>query len=219
MSTPTSAPTGNLPTARLEVPTWTYHHEPPATVDPALDRKTDRLFTIARALYWTTGAYVLVVFPVLAVTALASPVVLLTGMVVSFGASLVVGLWHQQLRKHTGVPVVPILVDILEPFSSSMRSFREALDITLEDIKEGSLEDTPEWRELQQSARGALKAHRKATRELTRQFAIHCELAAQADRRGWQGLRDRHVRTIARLVLHATPQQSEPGVAEDAAHD
>ncbi|GAB2763890.1 hypothetical protein GCM10027174_45660 [Salinifilum aidingensis] len=59
MSVLAESPAGNLPTARLEVPTWSYYDEPPSAVDAALDRKADRLFTATRALYWATGA----VFP------------------------------------------------------------------------------------------------------------------------------------------------------------
>ncbi len=192
-------------------------------MDPALDRKTDRLFTTTRALQWSIGVFVLgVVLPAwlnFAVLGLPATAVLMAGTALLAGAALVTALWHQQLRKHTGVPVLPILEDILEPFASSRRSWQEALDVALEEIDEGSPEDTPEWRELQQSARSALKAHRKATQVLTRQFTIHCELAAQADRRGWPRLRDRHVRTIARLVLQATHHEPETGVGGDSGHE
>ncbi len=218
MTAPPSPPTGNLPTARLDVPSWTYHPEPPSAVDAALDRKTDRLFTTARVIQWSTAVVVLgVVLPAwLGFVELLPPVVLVVTSAVLVAASLVTALWHQQLRKHTGVPVVPMLEDILEPFASSMRSWQEAFEVTLE---EGSTEDTRAWRELQVSARSALKSHHKVTRMLTRQFIIHGELAAQADRRGWHRLRDRHARTIAKLVLQATNHQPDPDTGDASGQD
>lgn len=216
------APTGNLPTARLDVTTWAYHHEPPSAVDAALDRRTDRLFTIARAIHWTTAVFlVVVVLPaMLGLAILLPPVVLVMGSLVTIAASVITGLWHQQLRKHTGVPVIPGMADFLEPFANSMRGQKEAFELGLEERPaDHASEDQRDLREFQDAARGALKAHRKLTRTVSRQFIIHGELAAQADRRGWKWLRDHHVRTIAKLVLQVVDPHGEGNGDEAAGRD
>ena len=216
------APTGSLPTARLDVTTWLYHHEPPSAVDAALDRKTDRLFTIARAIHWTTAVFLLIaVLPaVLGLVVLLPPVVLVVGGLAAAAASVITALWHQQLRKHTGVPVVPAMAEFLEPFADSMRGQREAFELGLEERPaDHPPEDERNLREFQDAARGALKAHRKITRTVGRQFIVHGELAAQADRRGWKRLRDRHVRTIANLVLQVVDPHGEGSGDEAAGRD
>lgn len=198
------APTGNLPAARLDVSTWGYHHEPPSAVDADLDRKTDLLFTITRVAHWTTAGFflVLVLPAVLGFAVLLPPVALVVGGMAAFGFSIVAGLWHQQLRKHTGVPIIPVLEDSIEPFATSIRCYQEAFELGLQEKPEDrSPEEQQQLREFHAAARDALRAHHKMTRTLSRQFIIYGELAAQADRRGWKWLRDRHVSTIAKLIL------------------
>ncbi|GAB2763898.1 hypothetical protein GCM10027174_45670 [Salinifilum aidingensis] len=49
------------------------------------------------------------------------------------GAAWGAGVWHQQLRKRTGVPVLPLLEDTLKPCASMMRSYQEAYELALEE--------------------------------------------------------------------------------------
>ena len=73
-------------------------------------------------------------------------------------------------------------------------------------------------RELQSAAQRAKTAQRKITRVLSRQFSMYCELAAQADRRGWTWLRNRHARTIANLVVQVSSKQAN-ATGEDTAQN
>lgn len=222
MTTLRDSPVGNVPTARLEVPTWAYEDEPPAAVDAGRDRTADRVFTAARTLFWASGVVLVgaVLAALLNSAVLPVPVVLVTGGVLLLAAARGAGVWHQQLRRRTGVPVLPICEEILAPFARSMRSWRQACELALEERSaDDAGEDVPNLREFQESARVALHAHQQSTRQLTRQLARHGELAAQADRRGWRWLRDRHVRTIAALVLQAMPEQSDTDRADAARTD
>ena len=209
-----NAPTGNLPSARIDVTTWTYHAAPPAHADAALDRAADRLFTVARAIHWTTAVFLVVaVLPaVLDLAILLPPAVLAVGAVLTVTASVVTGFWHQHLRTRTGIPVIPVLENMLQPTASMLHNYRQAFDITLQQPTHEELAhfDASALRGLRRAARGALRQQRK----LARQFIIYSELAAQADRRGWEGLRDRHVRTIASMVDRIT---SNPD--NDTEHD
>ena len=213
------ADSGYRPRARLDVTTWTFHPEPPSAVDADLDRKTDRLFTAARAFQWATAVFS-VGFLLPALFDLVDlPLIALAGGVFAFAASVVTGLRHQKLRKRTGLPVVPALEETLEPFATMMSASRETYELALEDDPaECSHEEAQNLRELQSAAQKAMTAQRKITRVLSRQFTMHCELAAQADRRGWTWLRKRHARAVANLVLQVTSRQAS-ATADGAEQD
>lgn len=200
-----SEATGNTPRARVEVTTWTFHPQPPSAVDAALDQQADRCFTAARVLQWATAVVLLVAFPaVLDFGVVVPPPVLVVGAALTVGASIGAALWHQHLRRRTGVPVIPVLEDTLERTAAMMGSQQELFELSL---GENATADFPHLdgeglQQLQRSARAALKAQRK----LSSKFIIYAELATQADRRGWEWLRNRHVRTIAGMVLRLTGQ-------------
>lgn len=214
-----TADSGNRPQARLEVRTWTYHPEPPSAVDAAMDRKADRVFTIGRVCQWASVVFAVGLLLPALLDLVDLPLVALAGGGLAFIASLVTGLWHQRLRKRTGVPVVPILEQTLEPFATMMTASREAYELALEDDpSEYPHEDVQSMRELQSAARKARAALRKITRVLSRHFIMRCELAAQADRRGWTWLRNRHARTIANLVMQVSSRQAS-NAEEDVGQD
>lgn len=211
------APAGNLPTARLDIRTWTYYPAPPSAVDADLDRKTDRLFTTARVVQWMTAVFVVGFLLPALLGLVALPLVALVGGVCALAASIVTGLWHQQLRKRTGIPIIPVLESSLEPFAAMLREYQQAYELVLaDDPNELSQEDAQDLRDLQTAARKAQKSQREMTRVLSRQFIAHCELAAQADRRGWKRLRDRHARTVANWVVRVARTQEDDN--DDAAH-
>lgn len=215
-----SAHTGNRPSARLDVSTWTYHPDPPSVMDAALDRKTDRVFTAGRVFQWmSVVCFVGLLLPALLdLDRVAVPLIALAVGLLAVVASVAAGVWHQRLRKQTGLPVVPVLEGTLEPFAAMMSANREAYELALEDDPEFAQEDPQSLRQLQSAARKARKAHGKITRVLSRQFTMRCELVAQADRRGWTWLRDRHARTIATLVMQVTSRQAI-NADEDAGQD
>lgn len=215
-----NAPAGNKPRARLDVTTWTYHPEPPSAVDADLDRKADRLFTAGRVFQWATVVFFVGFFlpAVLDLDRVAVPLLALVGGILAVVASVAAGLWHQRLRKQTGLPVVPVLEGTLEPFATMMSSYREAYELALEDDPEFAKEDPQALRQLQSAARKARKAHRKIARVLSRQFITRCELVAQADRRGWTWLRDRHARMIGHWVMQVASRQAD-NADEDAGAD
>ena len=210
------APTGNLPTARLDIRTWTYYPDPPSAVDAGLDRKTDRLFTTARVVQWMTAVFVVGFLLPALLGLVALPLVALVGGVCALAASIVTGLWHQQLRKRTGVPIIPVLESSLEPFAAMLRDYQQAYEFVLADDPKLSQEDAQDLRDLQTAARKAQKSQREMTRVLSRQFISHCELAAQADRRGWKRLRDRHARTVANWVVRVARTHDDDN--DDTAH-
>lgn len=148
----------------------------------------------------------------LAVLDVAVPVavgLLVACSAIGIAASLSTALWHQHLRKHTGVPVIPVLEDTLEPTAGMLRSQQELFELSLEPNAREHFPhlDDKTLRSARRSARRALKSQRK----LGRQFIIHAELAAQADRRGWEGLRNRHARAIGNAVLRLTgASETEP---------
>lgn len=198
-----SPPTGNAPQARLDVTTWTYHPQPPATVDATRDRQADRMFTATRAIQWSTGTALLVVL--LAVLHVAVPVavgLLVLCSALGVTASLSTALWHQHLRKHTGVPVIPVLESTLEPTAGMLSSQQEMFELSLAANAQEHFPhlDDKTLRKARRYARRALKSQRK----LGRQFIIHAELATQAERRGWERLRNRHARAIGDAVLRLT---------------
>ncbi len=205
----------NADSGRLDVSTWTYHAEPPSAVDAALDRRADRVFTTGRVCQWASVVFAVGLLLPALFDLVDLPLAALAGGVFAFAASLVTGLWHQKLRKRTGLPVVPVLEETLEPFATMMSASREAYELALEDDPEFLREDEQTLRELQSAAQKAMAAQRKVTRVLSRQFIMYCELAAQADRRGWTWLRNRHARTIANLVLQVSSKQAS-ATDEDA---
>lgn len=203
-----------------------YHPDPPSAVDAARDRKTDRVFTAGRVFQWmSVVCFVGFLLPALLdLDRAAVPLITLAVGLLAVVASIVTGLWHQRLRKQTGLPVVPVLEGTLEPFAAMMSANREAYELALEEDPEFAQEDPQSLRQLQAAARKARKAHGKITRVLDRQFTTRCELAAQADRRGWTWLRDRHVRTIANLVMQVASRQAsnadeDTRADEDAGQD
>lgn len=198
--------------------TWTYHAEPPSAVDAALDRRADRVFTTGRVCQWASAVFAVGLLLPALLGLMKIPLLAMASGILAFIASLVASLWHQQLRKRTGLPVVPLLEETLQPFAEMMTASREAYEIALEDDPEFLREDAQTLRELQSAAQKAKTAQRKITRVLSRQFSMYCELAAQADRRGWTWLRNRHARTIANLVVQVSSKQAN-ATDEDTAQN
>ena len=193
--------------ARLDVTTWTFHREAPAAVDAARDRLADRWFTVTRAIHWATAGFLLLaVVPSTMGVPTLEPWVLIIGGVGAFVASVVAALWHQHLRTHTGAPVIPVLEDTLEPAAAVLQTYTEMFRHGLgpkarEDFAGLSAH---QLRSLQRTARSGLRSQRRVRRQLV----TYLELAAQADRRGWQWLRDRHFRTIATMVVRLCDDSS-----------
>lgn len=208
----TPPPAGTAPTARVDVTSWTYHPAPPAEVDAALDRKADRVFTFARAVQWATALFLVgLVLPVmLGMVGLLPETALFLGSALLLALSIATALWHQRLRKRTGIPVIAALEEVMEPTADMMSNYQQAFALSAADSAHDDLprDQAKQLRELRREARRLLRDQRK----IARQFIIHSELAAQAERRGWGWLRDRHVRTIGGMVLKMT---SSSGSGDD----
>lgn len=198
------------PRARLDVTTWTYHREPPSAVDADLDRQADRWFTVARAVQWITAAILVVsVAPLVFGRVGLSPLSRLVVCAVAIGFTVLTALWHQSLRARTGAPVIAALEEIIEPTAPAV-----AADVATfnQILGPGARTDFSHLN------RGALRAARRSSRSALRKLRIlgrhittHCELAAQAERRGWNGLRDKHCRKVLMFCGAIVGQRDENG--------
>lgn len=194
-------------TARLDVNTWELQEGPPASADPHADRQADRCFTLGQAAAWAATGFC-GAFPF-------APLVGGIGALISAAIALAAWKHHRHLRQRTGVPVVAALRDLMHSYVILTESERE--------LTRTVRQSHPEDAVVQQEADDFEASLVQEQQTLARLLISRCELAAQADRRGWKRLHDRHAKRLhetmlpllKRLTLFAPPEAASEDTAAD----
>ncbi len=116
---------------RLDVTTWTLHEQPPAEYTPSADRRARRLFVAHWVLQIAGSVFLLgAVFPALFFeVSTLPPVVLVLGTIGVVAGVVVTDRWHRRIRRGTGVPIAPELVELMGYTAEQVHSHQERFSL------------------------------------------------------------------------------------------
>ncbi len=185
--------------ARFDVTTWVMYDESPQQVDPRADQLADRLFTANRVTTWTLMAFVAVlVLPSMSGVPTLNPIALLLIPLIMVGFIVFATRKHFALRRRTGAPVAGDDQD---------KELFDALAIMIRCIDYDALQN---WKALANdptvnrtdvaASRSTANKMQRTINANARKIMLYGELGAQAERRGWTWLRDKHLREIHKIT-------------------